>query len=176
MQWLRFGMKYQNNKFYDCPEMYLTEYLTILRNDISVSLLCWILWHDGSPLMYEIQCLRFVRTTYHSPTQNFAHALYVLFLIILTINGICLPKQHKLFAIHHAKAVFSIRYELNCKHNLVNFSLQKMNTPQISNACGIASCLIRIIWQLISVIQMSDVISWGLSFLQAWKSFSNFVI
>jgi hypothetical protein len=95
--------------------MLLTEFLTILRNDMSVSLLGRIFGHDGSPLIYEIQCLRFVRTTYHSTTQNFAHTLHVLFLVILTINCFCLPKQHKQFAIYHAQTVLSIRYELHFK-------------------------------------------------------------
>ena len=150
--------------------------LSILRNDMSVSLLGRIFWHDGSPLMYEIQCLRFVRTTYHSPTQNFAHTLHTLFLAILTINDFWLPKQHKLFTIYHAQTELFIRYEWNkfLKYNLVNFSLQKINTPHMLNTCGTVSCLVRFIRRLVSLIQMYDFISWCLCLLQARKNFSNF--
>jgi uncharacterized membrane protein len=56
------------------------------------------------PLIYEIQCLRFVRRTYHSLIQHFAYTLHALSLVILTINGVYLPQQHKLFTIYHAKA------------------------------------------------------------------------
>jgi len=46
-----------------------------------------------------------------------------------------------------------------------------MNTPQILNAFGTASDLVRIIRWLISIIQLSDVIPWGLCFLQTRKNF-----
>jgi hypothetical protein len=147
-----------NNKSCDCQEIFRTEFLTILRNDMSVSVLGRIFWCDGSPLIYEIQCLRFVRTTYHSTTQNFAHTLHVLFSVIRIKHGFCLPKQHKLFAIYHAQTVLSIPVFLN-RRNATRYGalasiLRGRERPEEATVCYKTS-LVKLITNLNVILYLS---------------------